>query len=113
MEAFVGINTHCTQVFCTFGADLHAQSVSIKKVSGSELRRKFIKSTLLVVCVFFRIFVVDVGCVISYFFFHLFFLSLPAAAARTRAVGTRTRLLPIRSSAKGKDEKNGSNDLII
>ena len=34
--------------FCTFGADLHAQSVIIKKISASELRRKFIKSALLV-----------------------------------------------------------------
>ncbi len=33
--------------FCTFGADLHAQSVLGNKISASELRRKFIKSVLL------------------------------------------------------------------
>ncbi len=34
--------------FCTFGADLHAQSVLSNKISASELTRKFIKSALLV-----------------------------------------------------------------
>ncbi len=34
--------------FCTFGADLCAQSVLINKNSSSELSRKFIKSALLV-----------------------------------------------------------------
>ncbi len=34
--------------FCTFGADAHAQSMLISKVSASELSRKFIKSALLV-----------------------------------------------------------------
>ena len=33
---------------CTFGANLHAQSVISDKVSASELSRKFIKSALLV-----------------------------------------------------------------
>ncbi len=32
--------------FCTLGADLHAQSVLIDKLSASELSRKFIKSAL-------------------------------------------------------------------
>ncbi len=34
--------------FCTLGADLHAQSVLIDKISASQLSRKFIKSALLV-----------------------------------------------------------------
>ncbi len=34
--------------FCTFGADLHAQSVIINKVSALELGQKFTKSALLV-----------------------------------------------------------------
>ncbi len=34
--------------FCIFGADLHAQLVLINKISASELRRKSIKSALLV-----------------------------------------------------------------
>ncbi len=34
--------------FCTFGTDLYAQSVMISKISASELRRKSIKSELLV-----------------------------------------------------------------
>ncbi len=34
--------------FYTFGADLYAQSVLIDKASASELRRRFIKSALLV-----------------------------------------------------------------
>ena len=34
--------------FCTFGADLHAQSVLVDKISASELSRMFIKSVLLV-----------------------------------------------------------------
>ncbi len=34
--------------FCTFGADLHAQSVLINKISASEISRKFINSALLV-----------------------------------------------------------------
>ncbi len=34
--------------FCTFGTDLCARSVLINKISASELRRKFIKSALLV-----------------------------------------------------------------
>ncbi len=34
--------------FCTFGADLHAQSVHIIKTSASDLIRKLIKSALLV-----------------------------------------------------------------
>ena len=34
--------------FCTFGADLYAQSVLMKKNSASVLSRKFIKSALLV-----------------------------------------------------------------
>ncbi len=38
------LHTH----FCTFGADLYAQSVLINKISESELSRKFIKSALLV-----------------------------------------------------------------
>ena len=35
-------------VFAHFGADLHARSVLINKISASELRRKLIKSALLV-----------------------------------------------------------------
>ncbi len=35
--------------FCTSGTDLHAQSVLVNKISASELRRKFIKSALLLV----------------------------------------------------------------
>ncbi len=35
-------------LFRTFGTDLHAQSVLSNKISASELRRKFIKSILLV-----------------------------------------------------------------
>ncbi len=34
--------------FCTFGADLYAQSVLSNKISASELSRKFIESALLV-----------------------------------------------------------------
>ena len=34
--------------FCTFGANLRAQSVFINKISASELSRKLIKSALLV-----------------------------------------------------------------
>ena len=45
----VGIcGTHCMHVFCTFGTDLHAQSMFINKISASELSRNFIKSALLV-----------------------------------------------------------------
>ena len=33
--------------FCTFRADLYAQSVLINEISASELSRKFIKSALL------------------------------------------------------------------
>ncbi len=35
-------------VFGTFGADLYAQSVRIDKISEPELRKKFIKTRLLV-----------------------------------------------------------------
>ncbi len=35
-------------VFARLGADLHAQSERIDKISASELRRKFIESALLV-----------------------------------------------------------------
>ncbi len=38
---------HTTR-FCTFGANLYAQSVLINKISASKLSRKFIKSVLLV-----------------------------------------------------------------
>ncbi len=38
----------------TFGTDLQAQSVLISKILGSELRRKFIKSALLVGYVVFN-----------------------------------------------------------
>ena len=34
--------------FCTFGTDLHAQSMLINEIYVSELSRKFIKSALLV-----------------------------------------------------------------
>ncbi len=34
--------------FCTFGADLYAQSLLISKISAPELSQKFIKSALLV-----------------------------------------------------------------
>ena len=33
--------------FCTFGADLHAQSVPINEISASDLSRKFIATALL------------------------------------------------------------------
>ena len=33
-------------VFASFGADLHAQSMLINKISASELGRKFVKSGL-------------------------------------------------------------------
>ncbi len=39
--------------FCTFGTNLHAQSVLSNKISASELRRKFIKVALLVGCSLF------------------------------------------------------------
>ncbi len=43
----VGICTHCVHgFFCTFGANLHAQSMPINIISASELRRKFIKCAL-------------------------------------------------------------------
>ena len=45
----VGIDAHCTHVFCTIG-DLYARSVHINKISALELSRKFIKSPLLVGC---------------------------------------------------------------
>ena len=44
----VGICTHCTHAFCTFGADLHAHSVLNNKISASKLSRTFIKTALLV-----------------------------------------------------------------
>ncbi len=45
----LGWNTYALHTyFCTFGADLCAQSVLINKISASELRRKLIKSALLV-----------------------------------------------------------------
>ena len=34
--------------FCTFGTDLHAQSVLINEISAAELSWKFIKGALLV-----------------------------------------------------------------
>ncbi len=34
--------------FCTLGADLHAQSVLVNKISASELSRKLIETALLV-----------------------------------------------------------------
>ena len=37
-----------TTHFCTLGANLHAQSVLISKISASELRKRLIKSALLV-----------------------------------------------------------------
>ena len=44
----IGICTHCTHIFCTFGADLRDESWIINKLFSSELSRKFIKSPLLV-----------------------------------------------------------------
>ncbi len=44
----VGTCTHCVHVFARLGADLHAQSVLIDKISASELTRTFIGSALLV-----------------------------------------------------------------
>ena len=42
-------NTHTLHArFCTFGADLYAQSVLINEISASKLSRKSIKSALLV-----------------------------------------------------------------
>ncbi len=37
----------CNVFFCTFSADLHAQSVLIDKISASELSLNFIKSCAL------------------------------------------------------------------
>ncbi len=54
--------------FCIFGADLHAQSVLVNKISASELSRKFIKSAL-----FVGKEVREDACDDSYFF--LFFLA--------------------------------------
>ena len=48
MEAQSEYVTRCTHVFARLGTDSHAQSVLIDKISASELRRKFIKSALLV-----------------------------------------------------------------
>ena len=42
------MRTRCIHGFCTLGADLYAQLVLTNKISASELRRKFIKSALLV-----------------------------------------------------------------
>ncbi len=36
--------------YCTFGANLYAQSALVNKISASELSREFIKSALLVGC---------------------------------------------------------------
>ena len=44
----VGMCTSCIHVFASSSTDLHAQSALIDKISASELRRKFIKSALLV-----------------------------------------------------------------
>ncbi len=44
----VGIRARCTRVFARLGVDSYAQSVLINEISASELRRKFIKSALLV-----------------------------------------------------------------
>ncbi len=41
--------TRCILILACLGADLHAQSVLSNKISASELKRKFIKSALLVV----------------------------------------------------------------
>ena len=65
--------------FCTFGADLHAQSVLVNKISASELSRKFIKE-----CV--------VGWEVgehgrTFFFVPLQLRLLPAIVGRHRAVG--------------------------
>ncbi len=49
--------------FCTFGADLHAQSMLINKASASELSRKFIKSALLLVGIVVQITYSKVMCV--------------------------------------------------
>ena len=52
--------------FCTFGADLRAQSVLINKISASEISRKFVKGALLVGrvrskrCILFRHFCLQV-----------------------------------------------------
>ncbi len=43
----LGRNTYTLRArFCTSGADLRAQSALSKKISASELRRKFIKGEL-------------------------------------------------------------------
>ncbi len=42
----VGMFTHRVHILARFGADSHAQSVLINKISASELSRKFIKSAL-------------------------------------------------------------------
>ncbi len=44
----VGMCTHRVHVFCTFAADLHAQSVLINKNSASELSREVLMGALLV-----------------------------------------------------------------
>ena len=44
----VGIYVHNAYTFCTFGADLYAQSVLFNQISASELSQNFLKSALLV-----------------------------------------------------------------
>ncbi len=44
----VGIHYTLHTRFCTFGTELHAQSVLINKISALEFSRKFLKSALLV-----------------------------------------------------------------
>ena len=50
MEAQSEHGTRCTCVFTRLGANLHAQSALINKISASELGRKLAKSALLVGC---------------------------------------------------------------
>ncbi len=56
MEAQLEYVVHVayTFLFCTFGADLHAQSVLINKMSALELSGKFIKTALLVGQVYWK-----------------------------------------------------------
>ena len=44
MEALLEYVRVAYTFFCTFGADVYAQSALINKISASELSRKFIKS---------------------------------------------------------------------
>ncbi len=65
--------------FCTFGINLCAQAVLINKISASEISSKFIKSALLVGCLFFFLFPPHIRAYIhikTVFMSSLFFLGI-------------------------------------